>query len=352
MGVAVTINVDTGAVARGEYLAASSTSGAAKGVGFFNAYSAIAVATTAKAAGSTGTVSALLLARIPFAIEGTTAWACGGDIGGYATTDAQKFIMAAATWATIAGAALGTNRASCPLGFANGTTDGYIVGGYTGFAAILTAFKLSFASETWSAVSGMDMTTTSYNCGSSQTSSLKGYSLGKSTGVWVTEANKFTFSAATRAALSALATAGTSGKCYSSDGTTIHCVKTAAEKCVVASDTISTNAGGNYTAASAIHCPSLNFPATAGYSIDGMTCKKMLFSSAVISTLGSSPTLTHQDAFAVGDGLAYGWACGKNTTPYGGADKFTYAAETWAVDSGAQLVVGKFSGAYFNNGAY
>lgn len=345
-GTVLTIKVDAGAVNRGEYLATSSTSGRAKSVGYFNQYAAFALALSGKAAGSVGTVTAMLLSRVPFAIKGTTAWATGGDNASTGLTNTQKFIMASATWATISGAALPVGKSTLPLGMGNTNISGIAIAG----TGLTTSYKMLYSAETFSANAGMNLATNASYLGSGMNSPLKGYRAGGYHAAWTTASEKFDFSADTRAAITSMSAADT-GRHAGTDGSFIHIVKTTGGwKITVASDSGAVSAG--LVRATTYVGGSQSYPATAAYAVEAATCVKIDFASGNQSTLGSSPASNHRYTPAVTDGIAFGWACGDNTSPYSAADKFTKSGEVWSVDSGAQMPTPKGLYAAFNNGAY
>jgi hypothetical protein len=348
-GVKCLVNCDTGAISRGQFLVSSATSGQAKSGGYFNTPATFAIALTEKAAGSAGQVTCLLIPNIPFVIKGTTAWAAGGDNASSELTNTQQFVMAAAAWSTIAGAALTVGRGTSPLGIGDTNISGIVIGGMVSATSNNLAYKLTYASPTFAADSGMNMASGMSYLHSGANSPLKGYRATGYTGAWVLTCDKFIFAGDTRSALSSYV--GVANYHITvSDGVTIYSIRTTGYKITVSSDTVAANTGSNN--AISLRAPSMSFPGTAGYGVDSTTCYKLDFSSGNYSTLGSSPASAHDAGGCVTDGLNYGWACGKAATPYSASDKFTKSAETWAVDGTAVLNPGKSGAALFNNGAY
>ena len=346
-GTLVTVNCDTGAVNRGEWLVTSATAKRAKSGGYFQTPGAFAIAMNSKTAGSIGTVKAILAQGFMYGIRGTTAWAAGGKNASNYLTDTQKFIMASASWATISGAALpaGTQE---PLGIGYQNISGQCIGGSDGGGVKVTAYKLSFATETFAANAGCNLAAAARLLNSGLNSANKGFRAGGYTSVWGGLTDKFDFATDIRSALTAMTTADTYRLFYS-DGAYGYILKATGFRITVATDVVAAHTGVNK--ALTLQGANISFPSIAGYGTDGTSCLKVTFATGNQSTLGSSPASAHGSGQGVTDGATYGWIAGADGTPYSAADKFTLSTETWSADSGAAQNPGKYSAAYFNNGA-
>jgi hypothetical protein len=343
-GTVITLNCDTGAVNRGEWLVTSAVDKKAKSAGYFQVPGAFALAMTGKSAGSTGTIRAILVQGFTLGVKGISSWAMGGKTN---NTAAQKFIMASATYSSISGATLPVAK-----GYAGGFGNANICGYLTGGDATTSAYKFSYATETWSAVSGMNLSQLDFRFDSGLTSLTKGYRLGGRFGSSASAlADKFTFATETRAALSVLSPAqqergqcGDGVYCYLDFSSTYGC------RLTISTDTHAAHSG---VQGAVITCANgLSFPATAGYFSDSdLSAKKINFASGVMSNLGSGPSSSHGAGIGVTDGANYGWQSGSGA---GGtaSDKFTKSTETFSSDAGAALVLGNYGSTFFNNGAY
>ena len=349
-GYIATVNCDTGAVSRGEFLVTSTTAKKAKSGGYFRVNGAFAVALTAKAAGDAGTVKAMLIQEFTRAVAGAGGWA----MGGYDTavlTNTQKFTIAAGTWATVAGAAL-PEALYDNDGIAETTLSAYSLGGYTSYSA--KAYKLPFATETMAAQASADLGTARSRLRSGGNGSTKGYCLGGYTGSNSALTDIIVYATSTRSAGNNLSSARTF-QCGMGDGTYIYIqggVAVTSDRITLATDGVAAHADSNL-AASADTYTAISFPASAGYIASKATVtasRKIPYATGVAANTNALDA-NSGNGFGITDGLAYGWLSGDDASPFSVSNKFTLATETYATDAAAAMAVGKFRGAYGNNGA-
>ena len=350
-GTLATVNCDTGAVNRGEWLVASATIKLAKSAGYFNCPGAFAIAVTSKSAGSTGTVQAILVQGFKYGVSGTTAWAAGGQNATAAITDTQKFIMASAAWATVSGAALPAARTK-----ANGNSysniAGYSIGGSdTGGTSQVQSYKLTFGVETFANNTGMNFGTATQYLTSGLNEATKGYNAGGYTTTYVSSCNKFVYATDTRTGIGSMSVVAAGWRNTFSDNVYGYVVFATGQKITYSTDAVAAHSACNVTMT--YSGSSINFPAVAGYGFYLNTisyCSKVTFATGNHSTI-TAPSNQHVTGQGVTDGAAYGWFCGDSGSPYSVADKFTQSTETFSVAAGAVQNPGKYFAAYFNNGA-
>lgn len=315
-GQVVTVNVDTAAVAIGQFLVSSTTAGRATAGSYYREPAVFAVALSSKSAGSNGTVSAMLIDNYRQAIIGTSGWNLGGWNGAAAVTTSQKFTMASETWAAVAGAALPAGRHS-NSGMGYGTTAAYAVMGsntstYAGGQN--NRYKIAYSTETASTLTAtvgtyyfghrscINFATKAFTIGGQNTAAASTNLSYKTTGATDAEAGS-TALTSTRMNVGGVSD-GTYAYVEGDSATTTWKLDTATESVV---DT----AGAYLGTAIAGYCH-LSFPASAGYRLykaGGTTySRKLTFSTATDANHASSPTGDCASGFQVTDGIALAYA--------------------------------------------
>lgn len=351
----------TGNVSRGEWIIASATRWRGKTAGYDKPNGALGFALTSYSGGGNGTVQAVVQPNPRHLSSAGTAWALGGYIAA-ATTDAQKFTIASATWSAVAGAALGAAYTS-QAGLGYGTTAGYSIGGGTtmvGGGLVVTAYKMPFATEVTAAQASANLPAAKAGLRGGYNAPDRGYVVGGYVAGPVANNTVTKLTYATDTMSAALGTTLSAARVYSagiSDGALAYAQGGASsgvsDKITVATDTVSDNNSGDVAAD--IYA-AISFAADNGYMAEktGATSnsKKLTFSTATSANVTS--TLPADQTYAVGvtDGQGLGWLSGDDAAPYSVSHKFTKATETYAADAGAVMLTGKHGGAYFNNGAY
>lgn len=350
----------TGNVSRGEWLVSSSTAWRAKSAGYSKPlYGAIGYALTSYGGGGSGSVYAVIVPNPMMLTTAGTGW----FLGGYTTTtttDAQKFTIASATWANVPGAALpsATNSSG---GIGNGTTAGYTCGGSTGGGTYHAAgYKTTFATETTAANASLNLPANRGSLKSGYNCSTHGYIVGGYTAAALATATKLPFSTETMSAV--LGTTLSAARTFPigvSDGTLCYAQggvsATQSDKITFASDTVSDNNAGDITSSATAYSGGMSFPGGSGYM--AMKTGATANSKRIDLTTGTSANVTSTLAAdqdytgSVCDGSGLGWQSGDDAAPYTVTHKFVKATETYSSDAGAALAVGKFNPAYFNNGA-
>jgi len=346
-GEIVDVLCDTGAVSRGMFLIASATPGRATASGYWKTENAFAVALSEKAAGSEGTVQAMLIHALRTVITGNAGWSVGGYGGGNITNNAQKLTFANETWTSVAGAAL-PMALQQQAGLGYGVIAGYSLGGYDNTNNYATAYKLNLASETTGAVNGANLLTTRRNLRYGHNAIDKGWVVGGYTTAAVNNTDKITFAVDLRSAGASLSVAD-SMRVGVGDGTQIFTTGSTAptNRILIGTETISAYPDANITA-SGSYC-SVAFPVGYGYYFRAGGGAKINFASGIGSG-GPIPSGAHDYASGITDGLAVGYVAGNNASPYDTTERFNPATETFSATG--SMSVGKCSAAVFSVGTY
>lgn len=353
----------SGNVNRGEWLVSSATKWRAKTAGYDKPlYGSIGYALTAYAGGGNGQVEAVVMPEPKHLTTAGTAWALGGNNGAN-TTDAQKFTVASATWASVSGAALPEATAG-NAGLGYGTTAGYSMGGGeipSGESPIVTAYKMPFATEITVSQPSANLPAAKVLIGFGLVGSDRGYVAGGYNAAVKSSVTKLTFSTDTMSAalgtslsVARYSIAGVSdGQKGYAQGGDAGSVSGISDKVTFATSTVADNNSGDVTAE--IYS-GVSFPGTDGHISmkEGATAlsKKITFSTGVSANVTSTLPADQKYAVGITDGSGLAWFSGDDASPYSVSHKFTKATETYAADSGAVMAVGKHYAACFNNGAY
>jgi len=354
-GSVVTVNCDTAAVAIGQFLMTSTTEGQATSAGYFRAAGVFALAMSSKTAGSTGTVSAMLVDNFRQAISGATGYVLGGYSGSTYINTGQKFNITTATWAGAAGAALSQARYTVGS-LTYGTNGMYAIGGYT-TGVVKTADYLDFATDTTAAQSSANLGTARRTLRGSASSSASGFICGGFVTSNVATTDKITFATGQRSAGSNLSSARAYQTTLSDAvyGYVRGGTADTADRITFATDTIAAQSSANLDASDSYYS-AFSYPASAGYNAykNGATakCRKVDFATGTDAAVTSTPPAESALASAVGDGIAMHWLAGSNAAPYTQGCKFDAATETWSADAGASLSSAAFASAQSSYGAW
>jgi hypothetical protein len=345
-GEIVDVLCDTAAVSRGMFLIASATPGRATANGYWKTDNAFAVALSAKAAGSEGTVQAMLMHGLRTVIAGNAGWAMGG-LTTVVTNNTQKLTFTNGTWASIPGAAMPTALYQ-QAGLGYGITAGYSIGGYDSTTNYATAYKVSLASETTGTANGANLGTARRNLRYGHNAADKGWAVGGWTTGAVSNTDKITFATDLRSAGANLSVVD-NFRAGVGDGTQIFTAGNASptNRILVGTETIATWTDANITP-SPNYC-SMAFPVGYGYYVQGTSGAKINFASGVGSG-GPAPAGAHNVANGVTDGLTIGYVAGNNASPYDTTERFNPATETFS--SAGTMSIGKSNAAVFSTGAY
>lgn len=349
----------SGNVNRGEWLVSSATKWRAKTAGYDKPlYGSIGYALTGYAGGGNGQVEAVVIPSPRHLTTAGTAWALGGA---GATTNGQKFAVASATWATIASAGLPASREE-NAGLGYGTTAGYSIGGSSGGdSPTTTAYKMPFSTEVTAVQSSANLPLAKRLLRGGLTGSSHGYVAGGYNANYLSTVTKLTYSTDTMSASLGTTLSETRYNAIGVSNGTLAYVQggynTAnsgvSDRITFATDTVADNNNGDVTADV---YQGISFPADNGYISQktGGTSnsKKITLSTGVSSNVSSTLPEDQRLASGVGDGSGLGWTSGDDSSPYSISHKFTRATEVYSSDAGAVMSVGKFSAAFFNNGAY
>ena len=355
-GSKAVVNCDTAAVSRGDWLVSSSSLGKATSAGSYKPAAGFAIAMTAKSAGSSGTVTAMIMPQIPFAVGGTKSYMSGGFTAGGATSETQRFTFASATWATVGGAALPANRYTCGA-VSNTTANGWTVGGDSGGGLQTTAYNLSYSTETYSTVGTAALSVARQFIPYGSHSSLSGYMCGGANAGGQTNIFKLLYSSSVTSTLGAVISSGRWSGAAVSDGTysyieggTTGSDVVTADKLNMTNDTCAANAGSNLTVAKS-GTMSMTYPAIAGYIAQQSFTNKVTFASSIASNVGGVISTVIQYAAGISDGNGLGYVSGGNGA-INVTNSFTRATETFATAVPSNLITGKSQAAVFNNGAF
>jgi hypothetical protein len=334
-GKVCTVNVDAAAIAIGQFLISSTTAGYATGGSYFREPGVFAIALSSKAAGSIGTVTAMLVDNYRQAIIGTSGWNFGGWSGtsiGYATS--QKFTMATETWATVAGAQLGGNRAR-GAGMSYGTVAAFLFFGSTDGAnanAQNTRYKIPYSTETISTLTVSSITRHNHRSGINF--STKGWAAG-GTGTGGSNSNctvKTTFatdaeSSGNNLTCTRVSQGGVSDGtyCYVGGGLSVN-----TDKLDISTETFTDTASaylGNYAEG---YCY-VSILASAGYRCynngSGTAyTRKLTYATATDANHSSTPAGNIILGACVTDGVAYGYVSGAAAANKLSASTGTYAS--------------------------
>jgi hypothetical protein len=333
-GKVVTVNCDTAAVVRGQFLISSATAGKATAGSYYREAGVFAIAITSKAGGSNGTVQAMLIDNFRQAIIGTSGWSWGNT--SYGAT-AQKFTIATETWATVAGAALSTGRRG-PCGMSYGTTAAYVLHGLTASGAANASNirnKIPYATETTSilAASGAQrcVTLSVINFAS------KGFVAGgqNTAGTNQSLSHKITFATDAEAAAGSSLSSARIWQGGISDGTYCYVggdTSTVTDRLDNATETYTNTATAALANAIAGYCM-VSFPATAGYraynnGAGTVYSRKLVYSTATDASNGSSPSGNIASGASLTDGIAFGYMSGTAANNKLASSTDTYSSVT------------------------
>lgn len=349
----------SGNVARGEWLATSATKWRAKTAGYDKPlYGAVGYALTAYGGGANGSVQAVVMPEPKHLSGAGTAWAIGG-INSANVTDAQKFTIASAIWAVVAGAAITTaTRGIAGLGY--GTIAGYSIGGYT-TGYVTTAYKTPFATEVTATQSSADLPLARYGVRGGLNGASKGYIAGGDNAGAANTVTKLTYATDTMSAAlgttlsqARLFDAGVSNGslAYVQGGYTGTADTGVSDLITLATDSVSDNNSGDVTADK---YSGISFAADNGYTVQRSgainNSKKITLATGVSANVTSTLPADQLHAAGISNGNGLGWFSGDDASPYSVSTKFTKATELYAADAGAVMSVGKNQAAVFNNGA-
>lgn len=344
-GYVVDVMCDTGAVARGQFLMASSTAGRARSAGYWRTDNTFAVALSEKSSGAEGIVHAMLVHAARRLTVGGAGWASGGNASG-ALTSAERFAFASEAWSGAAGAALPAARyASAGLGY--GVYAGLNIGGMTGSSAA-EAYKIDYGTMTLAAQTSANLTTARRNLRYGHNSAAKGWAVAGYTSVNVNTVDKTTYATMITSTGGMLSVADIY-RVGVSDGVSVYTAgsTTPTNKISAASETIAASADANITASQ--YYLSMSFPGTNGYYLQGTSGAKINFASGVGSG-GPGSLAAHNYGHGMSDNLTIGYAAGNNASPYDVTERFNPATETYSAMS-ATMVVGRSQSAVFCEGA-
>jgi len=313
-GSVTTVNCDTAAVARGQFLITSTTAGKATGGSYYREPGVFAVAVTSKAAGATGTVKAMLVDNYRQAIIGTSGWNMGGWSGSAAVVTSQKFTIATETWATVAGAALPAARYDSS-GMGNGTTCAYTTHGASAVAtASNSRYKITYSTELSSTLTAGAVSRHTYRSGVNF--ATKGWMTGGNNAGTFSSTYKTTYATDAEAAGNNLSSSRESQGgisdgtyCYVGGDTSVNTdrLDNATEVYVLTASAALGNALSRYNF--------LSFPASAGYRVynngSGTSySRKLTYSTATDANNGSSASGNIVGGAQVTDGVALAYASG------------------------------------------
>lgn len=352
-GTLATVNCDTGAVGRGEWLVSSATTKKAKGGGYSRPSGGFAIALTSKAAGSNGTVSAMLLPEPPLALAGTSSWVMAGfDTAN--STNTQKFVHSTGVFSTVAGAAaVLAKRQTGGMGYTN--ISAIIAGGFDSTYSQNTQ-KLTFATETMATIAGLALPAQRSRLGAGQpVNGTKGYAYNgvDNTNTASTSVYRATFATDTMATASG-GIAAHADNIGTSDGLIGYVVggtSTAAEKITFATDVSTDLNSGDSSFALGLES-GFSIPASAGYYGNDTGVGKIIFSTGTWQALGSAYVGLHGDAAGLTNGVSLAWIAGDDGGTRDNTDAFTRATETFAAAPSSVMALGKFRCGAANNGAY
>jgi hypothetical protein len=329
-GRIVTVNCDTAAVARGQFLVSSTTAGRATGGSYVREHSAFAIALSSKAGGSNGTVQAMLIDNFRQAIIGTSGW----NMGGGTTTTSQKFTIATETWATVAGAALPANRLLLS-GMGYGTQAAFATHGTpTGNDADgqSSRYKITYSTETSSTLTASSQSSIRYRSGVNFAS--KGFIAGgvSTSATVLNTSRKTTFSTDAESAGNTMTTSRRSQggvsdgtNCFVGGGTS-----TVTDQLDNATETFSSAAGAALGTFNDEYI-FLSFPASAGYRVYNNGAgtsysRKLTFATATDANNASSASGNIGSGSQVTDGVALAYASGTAAANKLAASTGTYSS--------------------------
>lgn len=347
-GTIVSVNCTSAAVARGQFLASSTTVGKAKGVGYFFEAGAFAVALSAKAGGSEGQVYAMLVQNFNQVVTGSTGYSLAGyntGVGG--VNSAQKMNITVAAWSTVTTANLPVPDQYLNGSLTNSTISVLSLGGARNTGN--ESFNMPFATEVTAVAVTANLTVSRWSMRPSGSGSAKGYVAGGGTpnaNVDVT-----TYATLTTSAGTALTTArayqtqlsdGTNS--FVRGGTSVSC-----DKITIATGAVALNTSGNLPASSTDYSSS-SCAATAGYNAYASVCYKVTYATGAHASVTSSPSGASAAASSATDGLSVAYLGGSGTTPYSQGYKLDYPTEVFSAS--AALAVPVYRAAQGSNGTY
>lgn len=351
-GTITTVNCDAGQVRRGEYLVSSSTVKLAKSAGPVRTNATFAIALTAKAAGSAGSVYAMLQPQMTVATGGGYSYSQGGSNAAANSTNAEKFFSATEIWANVPTAALPSAKASSG-GFANQGIAGYAGAGASTSTPDTITYRTPFATDICAAGAAWPASRSYTGRGGVNNGNTASYIGGSGTAA-STEVLKWVYSTDTPAFIAGVLSTtrrasqqlGGSGVGHFVSG--YNAVNT--DKVVFTTDTVSAQAGAN---ALVIHygMGTLNFIGpNVSYAASDVTYK-VTHGTSILTNVASTPPSAYGAntcPAAMCDGISKGYLGGNTTAPYTGGDSFNQVTENWASCVGAVPIVPRGNTSYFN----
>ena len=239
----------------------------------------------------------------------------------------------------------------------NTTLAGYSSGGTpTTFGVVVSGYKIPYSTEITSLNSNLAVAVAKYVSGSGASATTKGYIVGGNNGASaLNTTDKCTYSTDTMS-VSTPNSANNYNRANISDGITIYScggsTDTITDRITVATDVIA-----NWTDAAMPaynHYNSLSF-STTGYLAcrlgGGNYSHKIPFATGIRENLTQVLTQSQYNSFCAVN-ATNGWFIGDNTSPFTQSSKFTLSTETYTIDNGAAMPLGRGLGAYMTNGAY
>lgn len=356
-GTITNLNVDAAGVRRGDFLIASNTPKRATSVGMVRiGYHIFALALTAKAAGSTGTISALLLPQVFVGGSAATAFAAGGNTTLFHAS-AEKFNFASSLWASIAGA-LPTGLCNA-AGASNGSLAGYVISGASSSDSGLSVTqKMPFTTELFSALAvganGSKMFSSVMNIG------VAAYVPRSTSGAtYYASILKLTFASDTGAFIAGVLSVARAFSATLSDGsvsgifqggqtTDTPTLSLIADKITFATDVVAAITSARPPAAITLLRP-MNFPA-AGVSYSAVAAatatNKLPHATWINSALASNPAVSALNAAVANNGNDIAYLSRQDV-----AQSFSRVTETFTSTPGATTIVDRGNPSSFNNGA-
>jgi len=344
-----------GSVAIGDWLSASSTVKKAFSVGPVRERGAFAVALSS---GTNTTIRCMLYTNPELTMSGTFSYFLGGSLNAGTTASSYSFrfthataIVAYLASANLPAALLGNS------GIGNTTLAGYSSGGTpTTFGVVVSGYKIPYSTEITSLNSNLAVAVAKYVSGSGASATTKGYIVGGNNGASaLNTTDKCTYSTDTMS-VSTPNSANNYNRANISDGITIYSCGGSADT-ITDRITVATDVIANWTDAAMPaynHYNSLSF-STTGYLAcrlgGGNYSHKIPFATGIRENLTQVLTQSQYNSFCAVN-ATNGWFIGDNTSPFTQSSKFTLSTETYTIDNGAAMPLGRGLGAYMTNGAY
>lgn len=358
-GTITNVNVDTAAVNRGDFLIASNTSKRATSIGpVRQGYGVFALALSSKAAGSVGTVQALLVPQIFSGASATSAFVAGGYSGGASWLDTtEKFTFASSVW----GAILTTLSAGVygGAGATNEAIAGYQMGGRSSVSSSTTHVnKMPYSTELFSNLGSVLAYSSGYMFSSVMNAGVFTYvQRAQSGGTYYTSVTKFTFASDTGAASSTLSAirgyCGTlsdgsvSGIFQAGQSSDAPALSIVTDKVTFATDTIAALTAARPPAAITLLRP-MNFVA-AGVSYSAANSStlgnKLSHATWTNVTLSSQPVVNCTSAAVACDGVATAFLALQLTS-----QSFSRVTETFTSTPGATTLSDRVNPISFSYG--